>query len=176
MSQTDAPDLHYIAYDDFLSMVRELSARIGSGGWQPDFIIGVGRGGLVPAVYVSHELQVPMLSIDQSAQVPGFADDLLAKVAAMGALGKRMVFVDDINDSGRTIAYVRAVLASHRAPAETIRFAVLIDNLRSQARVDYSTEVIDRAQDKRWFVFPWEAVMTAETLTDEAKAVPERLG
>ena len=51
-----------------------------------------------------------------------------------------------------------------------------MDNCRSQARVDYAAEGIDRAEDKRWFVFPWEAVMTAETLAEEAQAVPERLG
>jgi xanthine phosphoribosyltransferase len=57
-----------------------------------------------------------------------------------------------------------------------LRFAVLKDNCRSKARVDYTAEVIDRAEDKSWFVFPWEAVMTAETLLEESQAVPERLG
>lgn len=174
-TQSAAPVLTYIAYDDFLAKVRSLSRTLAADGWKPDFIIGIGRGGLVPAVYISHELQVPMLSIDHSSKVPGFADELLSKVAGKSVDGTRLLFVDDINDSGGTIVYIRKLLADFGCNKENLRFAVLMDNCRSQARVDYSAEAIDRAQDKRWFVFPWEAVMTAETLAEEAQAVPERL-
>ena len=176
-SATDSapPVLNYIAYEDFLAKVRGLSRTLAADSWKPDFIIGIGRGGLVPAVYISHELQVPMLSIDHSSKVPGFADELLGKVAGKSADGTRLLFVDDINDSGGTIVYIRKLLSDFGCNKENLRFAVLMDNCRSQARVDYTAEVIDRAQDKRWFVFPWEAVMTADTLAEEAQAVPERL-
>lgn len=176
MTHTSAPVLNYIAYEDFLAKARGLSKTLATGSWKPDFIIGIGRGGLVPAVYISHELQVPMLSIDHSSKVPGFADELLGKVATKSSEGTRLLFVDDINDSGGTIVYIRKLLADNGCNPENLKFAVLMDNIRSQARVDYAAETIDRAEDKRWFVFPWEAVMTAETLTEEAQAVPERLG
>ncbi len=181
MSDTAAPDLSYIAYADFLDMVQKLSRIIAAGAWQPDFIVGIGRGGLVPGVYMSHSLQIPMLSIDQSSNVPGFADNLLHKVVQMRAAGSRMLFVDDINDSGGTINYVRKIMseaaqADAASPADDLRFAVLIDNVCSQARVEFAVETIDRTTDKRWFVFPWEAVMTADRLAEEAVAVPERLG
>jgi xanthine phosphoribosyltransferase len=35
--------------------------------------------------------------------------------------------------------------------------------------------MIDRDVDKRWFVFPWEAVGKNETIVEEALSVPERL-
>lgn len=176
MTEAAAPVLNYIPYEDFLSSVRKLSRLLANDSWKADFIIGIGRGGLVPAVYISHELQVPMLSIDHSSKVPGFADELLGKVADKSTTGTRLLFVDDINDSGGTIVYIRNLLAENGCNPENLRFAVLKDNCRSRARVDYTAEVIDRAEDKRWFVFPWEAVMTAETLAEEAQAVPERLG
>lgn len=173
---TAAPQLHYIADADFLAMVEGLSATLRASDWKPAFIIGIGRGGLIPAVYVSHGLQIPMLSIDQSSQVLDFAHDLLVKVAKMTAAGTSVLFVDDINDSGGTINHFREVLAENDADPAHVRFAVLIDNRSSRARVDYAVETIDRMDDKRWFVFPWEAVMTAQTLAEEAEAVPERLG
>lgn len=175
-SQTAAPVFNHLAYDDFFDMVQVLSARIAGDDWQPDFIIGVGRGGLVPAVYVSHALQIPMLSVDHSAKVPGFADELLGKVADKSAAGTRLLFVDDINDTGGTILSIRNLLAENGCNPDNLRFAVLIDNCRSKARVDHAARIIDRSEDKRWFVFPWEAVMNAETLAAEARAVPERLG
>jgi xanthine phosphoribosyltransferase len=56
-----------------------------------------------------------------------------------------------------------------------VRVAVLVNNVRSKARAEYSAGDIDRDLDKRWFVFPWEAVAKSTTLIDEALSVPERL-
>jgi len=176
MSDTAQPELHYLEYyEEFLAKVRQLSRQIIASGWAPEFVIGVGRGGLVPAVYVSHQLGLPMLSIDHSSRLPGFADELLAKVATMSAAGSRLLFVDDINDSGGTITYIRELLSGNGCAADNLRFAVLINNQRSQAQVDYWTDTIDRDDDKRWFVFPWESVGTQESIVEEARSVPERL-
>ena len=176
MSETAEPELHYLEYyEEFLAKVRLLSRKIMDSAWKPEFVIGVGRGGLVPAVYISHQLDLPMLSIDHSSRVPGFADELLAKVAAMSAGGTRLLFVDDINDSGGTITYIRALLGGNGCADDNLRFAVLINNEGSRAQVDYWTDTIDRAEDKRWFVFPWEAVGTKASIVEEALSVPERL-
>ncbi|WP_395327916.1 phosphoribosyltransferase domain-containing protein [Novosphingobium sp. BL-8H] len=176
MSDHAEPQLHFLEYyEDFLAKVRQLSRKVQEREWQPDFVIGIGRGGLVPAVYISQQLDLPMLSIDHSAKVPGFADELLAKVAAMSAQGTRLLFVDDINDSGGTIEYIRGLLASNGGAQENLHFAVLINNKSSKVEVDLWVDMIDRAEDKRWFVFPWESVGTRDAIIDEARSVPERL-
>jgi len=176
MSDPAEPELHYLEYyEEFLAKVRLLSRRIRESAWAPEFVIGVGRGGLVPAVYISHQLSLPMLSIDHSARVPGFADELLAKVATMSAAGTRLLFVDDINDSGGTIQYIRELLETNGCAGDNLRFAVLITNHGSRSTVDYWTDEIDRAEDKRWFVFPWESVSSKDVIVEEAHAVPERL-
>jgi hypoxanthine phosphoribosyltransferase len=173
---TTSPQFDYIAYEDFVTVIRTLSDSLAKGAWQPDFIVGVGRGGLVPAVYMSQILQIPMLSIDQSAKVPGFADELLVKVATMTKAGQRLLIVDDINDSGRTIASLRRLLRAHDSVEENLRFAVMVNNTVSAETVDYAVQTIDRTTDKRWFVFPWEGVKGEDILTNEANEVPERLG
>lgn len=176
MSEAAEPELYYLEYyEEFLAKVRLLARKIRESAWSPEFVIGVGRGGLVPAVYISHQLDLPMLSIDHSSRVPGFADELLAKIAAMSADGSRLLFVDDINDSGSTIRYIRELLVGNGCAADNLRFAVLINNSGSGSQVDYWTDSIDRAEDKRWFVFPWESVSSKEVLIDEAHAVPARL-
>ena len=175
MNESAKPHLHYITNDAFLADVQSLAQLIGQSDWKPDFIIGIGRGGLVPAVYISHQTQLPMLSIDHSAKVPGFADELLAKVAAKSAAGQRLLFIDDINDSGGTIDYVRRLLADNGCQDDNLRFAVIVTNSRSRVTVDYWAQMIDRDEDKRWFVFPWEAVGTKDAIVEEALSVPERL-
>jgi uncharacterized protein len=162
--------LHYISHDRFAGQVRALAAVIADDGWVPDFLLGIGRGGLVPAVYLSHATGIALLSIDHSTQMPPFGDDLLRRIADQSRTGTRIVIVDDINDSGRTIAYLRRALHDNGGDAANLRVAVLIDNIRSIERVDYRAETIDRDEDTRWFVFPWEAMAPRE---DELVAAAE---
>lgn len=168
----DSPILHPITHDRFLGDVQALARAIEAGDWAPDMLVGVGRGGLVPAVYLSHRLNLPMLSIDYSS---ASADAALTDVAARSAAGTRLLIVDDINDSGGTIAALRRLLAEKGGDARHLRFAVLLDNSRSGERVDYWADSIDRDTDKRWFVFPWEALATQQAIVDEALSVPDRL-
>ena len=170
-----APTLAYVAYNDFLGDLEVVACAVEAGEWRPDFLVGIGRGGLVPCAYLSHRTNIPMLSIDHSSKVFGFADELLIKLAAQSAAGQGILFVDDINDSGSTIAYLRRAIVEHGGDPARVRVAVLINNRRSLAAVDYWSRVIDRDVDKQWYVFPWESVAPRQALLDEAVSVPERL-
>jgi hypoxanthine phosphoribosyltransferase len=175
MTDTGQPTLNYITNESFVADVEAIASRIESDAWRPHFIVGIGRGGLVPGAYLSHRTGISMLSVDYSSRVAGFSDDLLVKLAAMSVSGERILFVDDINDSGATLVYLRDAILSNGGVAENQRFAVLIDNSRSRATVDYRSRTIDRNVDKDWYVFPWESVAPSATLIEEALEVPERL-
>jgi hypoxanthine phosphoribosyltransferase len=164
-----------IPHEEFVAAVHALAALLADDDWKPDFIIGIGRGGLSPAVYLSHATGMPMLSVDYSSQVKDFADEPLAKLARRTQAGERLLFLDDINDSGRTIAHLREVLNGAGAVPGSIRFATLIDNVSSAQKVEYRARTIDRTVNKDWFVFPWEAVAPAQSLVEDAAAVPERI-
>lgn len=169
------PVFTHIPHDVFVADVVTLAAAIAAdAGWRPSYIVGIGRGGLVPAVYLSHATGVTTLSCDLSSQVKDFADDVLARLAARTRGGERLLFVDDINDSGRTIALLRGTLAASGAVPGAIRFATLIDNAVSAQPVDYRARTIDRTVTKDWYVFPWEAVAPGTAIAQDAAAVPER--
>ena len=163
-----APTFAPISHDRVSTAVETIAGAIEADPFAPDLIVGIGRGGLVPATFLSHRLGLPMVSIDLSAAVSGFGVALLPGLAAAG---RRLLLVDDINDSGGTIASLRRAL-----PAVDLRVAVLIDNVRSAAAADYCGETIDRTHEHRWFVFPWEAIAPRATIAADAVAVPERLG
>jgi xanthine phosphoribosyltransferase len=175
MAVSDKPELYYVHYEAFLADLETVARQIGADGWKPNFLVGVGRGGLVPAAYLSHRTGITMLSVDHSSGEAAFADELLEKLAAKSRDGSNILVVDDINDSGATIAYLRDALARYGCTPDHIRVAVLVNNLSSRARVEYAGTHMDRSADKRWFVFPWEAVATAENIVEDAAAVPERL-
>jgi hypoxanthine phosphoribosyltransferase len=169
------PTLYYIPYERFLADLEAVAVQIERDAWQPDFLVGIGRGGLVPAAYLSHRTGIQMLSVDHSSGEIGFADELLDKLAAKIVAGQHILIVDDINDSGGTIAYLRAAIEAKSGVTDGLRVAVLVNNIRSRAKAEYHGIELDRDADKRWFVFPWEAVAPRATLTIEAAAVPERL-
>jgi len=169
------PTLYYIPYERFLDEVEALAQRIAADGWDPTFLVGIGRGGLVPGAYLSHRTGLPLLSVDHSSGEHGFGDELLDKLAAKIRDGARILIVDDINDSGGTINYLRSAIEAKTGGPEGLRVAVLIHNTRSDARAEYRGSEIDRDVDKSWYVFPWEALAPRETLKEEALEVPERL-
>ena len=74
---------------------------------------------------------------------------------------KKILVVDDINDTGATFNWIMEDWdVSHDYPDEktNVRFAVLMDNLASDCKVNMSyigTE-INKAEDPSWIVFPWE--------------------
>ena len=165
-----------IPQHEFVAAVHILAAKlVEDTDWKPDYIIGIGRGGLVPAVFLSHAIGLPTLSVDYSSQVKDFADAPLERLAARAQDGTRLLFLDDINDSGRTIAHLREKLAAGGATQGSVRFATLIDNVSSVQTVDYRARTIDRTVTKDWFIFPWEAVAPDLAIQADAAAVPERI-
>lgn len=168
------PTLTPVDQPEFLTAVHYIAARIRESGWQPGFVIGIGRGGLTPAVFLSHATGVPMLSVDHSSHLPDFAAELLVKLAGMSG-EHRLLFVDDINDSGSTIAHIKAALKEAGGNPDNVRFATLIDNVVSAEQVDYHFRTIDRTKNKDWFVFPWEQVSPVDKVLEDSAVVPERL-
>jgi len=164
-----------ISQDQFVTDIRTLAAALTGDDWRPTYLIGIGRGGLVPAVYLSHASGLPTLSCDLSAQVPDFADEVLVKLAARTRNGERLLFIDDINDSGRTIGRLRRAMVQEAAAEGATRFATLIDNRVSAERVDYRARTIDRTVTKDWYVFPWEAMAPDSAHEEDAAAVPDRI-
>jgi xanthine phosphoribosyltransferase len=175
MSEPAEPTLFYLPYERFLDEVETLARALEADSWRPDFLVGIGRGGLVPAAYLSHRTGLQMLSVDHSSGEVGFGDELLDKLAAKIRSGSNILIVDDINDSGGTIRYLRMAIEAKIGEPGRLRVAVLVHNVRSKAKAEYHGSKIDREQDKRWYVFPWEAVAPRSTLKVEALAVPERL-
>jgi len=115
-----------------------------------DAIVAITRGGLVAAAIVARVLRVRVIetvsvvSYDRTAQgevrvVKGIAPDI-------AAMGKRLLIVDDLVDSGTTMEIVRAL-----CPGAHV--ATVYAKPKGRALAD--TVVSEVSQDT-WIVFPWE--------------------
>jgi hypoxanthine phosphoribosyltransferase len=145
----------FLSFDQVESQIGEIQRQLHAQQWQPDVVVGVTRGGLVPAVMLSHAYDVKMVCLDISlrdkklVESRGFdqTHDFVSK-------GSKVLVVDDINDSGNTIATVRAVLQG--VDPNLVKIAVLAHNHTSHQSVDACGFNINKQTQPQWIVYPWE--------------------
>lgn len=122
--------------------------------YSPDIIVGVVRGGLVPAVYLSHRLGANMVTVNWSFRDNNIAESHLERLTANNV--RNILVVDDICDSGKTLSLLIEDLVS--STGAKIKTATLWFNTRQPFIVDYYANTIDRKDDHRFILFPWEQV------------------
>jgi hypoxanthine phosphoribosyltransferase len=149
-------------------MLHDIIRQMINDKWKPDYIVGLTRGGLNPALKLSHYLNVPMHTLSVSLR-DGEECETNCWMAedAYGYMDspKRILIVDDINDTGATLAWIKRDWESSCAVNnerweyvwnESTRFAVLVDNDASPFQVNYYGTSINKAEEDVWIVFPWE--------------------
>jgi hypoxanthine phosphoribosyltransferase len=89
------------------------------------------------------------------------------RITSDPALRKKILIVDDINDSGATINWIVNDWPSGCLPNDpawddiwnnTVRFATVVDNQSSKSKVimDYAGMTINKAEKDVWIEFPYE--------------------
>jgi hypoxanthine phosphoribosyltransferase len=98
-----------------------------------DYIYGVPRGGLIPAVILSHLTGIPLIE-------------------DVGNQTKNVLVVDDVNDTGKTVTQYH----NHYPYNET---AVLFERSTTFEKSDIVGVIVE---DDEWLVMPWEVAENAE--------------
>jgi xanthine phosphoribosyltransferase len=150
----------------FKSLISDICKQIAFDNWRPDYIVGISRGGLLPAVMISHYFEIPMKPLQVSLRDGGdCVSDLGMAEDAFG--GKKILIVDDINDQGSTVNWIKKDWPSGCFPDDTrwetvwgnnVRFAVVVDNLSSQSKINmsYWGMEVNKAEEDVWIDFPYE--------------------
>ena len=155
----------YISWSQLEGHCIEIARQMMVDHWMPDIIVGITRGGAIPAVMISQLLEVKMVGLDVSLRDSTNGPESNCWLAEDAAAGKRILIVDDINDSGATINWiVNDWNSSVSGPGHNIewgfnvRFATIVDNESSKATVapTYYSEVVNKVNDDVWLVFPFE--------------------
>jgi hypoxanthine phosphoribosyltransferase len=112
---------------------------------------------------LSHYYDVPLFPIELSTR--DHAQEYpRSKTLIMNSLGRasmygNILFIDDINDTGKTLAELKSIIATMEADdihLGDVRYAVLLEKYSSQEEFDFVGDYIGEDQDSDWVVFPWE--------------------
>jgi hypoxanthine phosphoribosyltransferase len=178
---------HYYSWQDIEKMCVQIVTQMYADSWRPDYIVGITRGGNVPATIISNMLNVRCESLKVSLRDSevGPESNLWMAEDAFGYVSqeeqatlksrwdiskrKNILIVDDINDTGATFNWIKQDWPSGCLPDEqtwdtvwhkNVKFATLTDNLDSKfnGTVDYTCHEINKAEEDIWLVYPWEIV------------------
>lgn len=142
-------------WDGFGAACRDLADRIQDSGFQPSVIIAVARGGLLPAGALAYALDVDLvdaINVERYTDPSQPAADpvLLAPLLDTESIaGRKLLIVDDVTDSGRTLGLVTKLLRGFGAE---VRSAVLFSKPNTIFTADYVWK-----QTQNWVDFPWGA-------------------
>jgi hypoxanthine phosphoribosyltransferase len=165
MVHPDIEGKYFLSYESIHQTVRALAERIVSAGFDPDLIVAIGTGGFIPARILKTFLKKPILTVgisyygpdnvpSQTPRTIQWIDEVQKKLE-----GKKVLLVDEVDDSRVTLEYCLRELLRHR-PAE-IAIAVL-HNKKKEKRGRIPAEVrhyfAGAELDDKWICYPWDAI------------------
>lgn len=143
------------SWDDFDKDVLNIEQQLKSNHWSPDFIVGVKRGGLIPAIKLSHIFNKPLIMM--SCQLRDSQDNEVRLYEVEEITNdKKILIVDDICDSGITLSKIILKFYTSGFSIDNIKTCALIFNKDQKFIVDYYGRTINRSTFDKWILFPWE--------------------
>ena len=158
-TQFEAP-----TWNQIFSMLISQAKRIQSDCYKPDIVVGIGRGGIVPARILSDLLQTNDLTtiqieyyndINQSKLEP-----IIKQCLNMDLKDKTTLLVDDISDRGNSLQVAKNLLKQNGA--KEIKIATLYAKPTSITKPDYFEK-----QTCNWIVFPWDVKETVRKIIEK---------
>ncbi|MEH1016860.1 phosphoribosyltransferase family protein [Micromonospora sp. CPCC 206060] len=152
-----------LGWDDITATADRIASEVRADK-VPDVLVGVLRGGVIPAVLLAHALGVRRVRAVEVLHTTADGVDAVksstpqvANAASLGDLtGADVLVVDDVAGSGDTVARtVALVWASGAARVRTAIFVVNAGNWRRPQKPGQALTYIGDAVDG-WVVFPWE--------------------
>ncbi|UCG00212.1 MAG: phosphoribosyltransferase [Spirochaetaceae bacterium] len=157
-------DRYFLSYRQIHETVQQLARRIEATGFDPDVIVAIGTGGFIPARILKTFINRPIYTVGISyygldnvpkatPQTIQWIDEVERKLA-----GKRVLLVDEVDDSRVTLEYCLKELLSH-GPTEIA--VMVLHNKNKEKRGKLPPEIrhyfAGREMEDRWICYPWDA-------------------
>jgi len=157
-----------LTWPDYGVGIRELARQVADDSFEPDIILGIARGGLIPAGSLGYALSIKntylinveyYTDVDERLDVPVILPPYLELVDLEHS---SILIVDDVADTGHTLQMVYKFVSSR---VRGTKAAVLYEKPRSVIKPEFVWRRTDL-----WINFPWssEDPITAPASGSEA--------
>lgn len=151
----------YYSYTDIHLMIAGIVKSVNE--FKPDVIVAIGGGGFIPARMIRSWLKIPMVAVslklyDDKTDTARQQVERLQWLDDVAVRGKRVLIVDEVDDTRKTLQYCIEELQRLNGPA-AVAVAVVHNKVKNKVGklpegVQYfSCEDISDV----WVVYPWEA-------------------
>lgn len=164
--QSGGPDREVLTWSLFGTAVRDLASAVARDGYHPEVMLGIARGGLPLAAGLAYALDVKETATINVEFYTGVGSRLPEPVVLPPSVdlaelrGRRVLVVDDVADTGRTLAVVVALCREAGADPRSV---VVYRKPTTRLEPEYSWKDTDR-----WIDFPWSAQGPVPELDDPA--------
>jgi len=147
-------------------MLLNLAEKISKDKFKPDIIVGVSRGGWPPARVLSDLLDNPNLANVKAEFYLGVAETkgepVLTQPVSMAVAGKKVLVVDEVADTGKSLKLVKEHVIEQGA--EEVKIATIYYKPWSIVIPDYYER-----ETSCWVVFPWEIKETVRKIVKKCR-------
>ncbi|ABO09401.1 phosphoribosyltransferase [Pyrobaculum calidifontis] len=147
--------VRFISWAEGILLSEALAGKIRDSGYRPEVIVAVSRGGLVPARIISDVLEVDdivAVGVKYWALAQRRAErPVVYHGVEPGVIrGRKALVVDEVADTGHTLALVKNLLGL--LGAAEVKTAVIHLKATSQYTPDYYAE---KVEEWVWISYPW---------------------
>ena len=151
-------------WNQIYAILLSQAGKIRHSGFKPDVIVGVTRGGWVPARVLSDLLGIHALATIRVEFYLGVAETQNAPVLTQGVFAdvkeKKVLLVDDVADTGKSLRLAVEHLKQHGV--SEVRVATVYRKPLSVVTPDYWEK-----ETRGWVVFPWDAKETIRKILEK---------
>ena len=152
------------SWDKIYGLLLKLSEAVRKSGFEPDVIVGVSRGGWIPARIMSDLLETPKLANVTAEFYVGVAETkhepTITQPISVSVKDKKVLVVDDVADTGESLKLVNSHLKNQGA--SEIKIATIYYKPWSIIVPHYYEK-----ETRYWIVFPWEQKETVRKTVEK---------
>jgi len=152
-------------WNQIYDMLLDQAQKIQKQQYQPDIIIAIAKGGVIPAQILSDLIETTQPSTIQiefyQNIVQPKSEPTLKKPLSTSIKGKKILLVDDISDTGKTLKFAQTYLQEQGTTE--IRTATLYFKSQSITKPDFYEK-----KTNNWVIFPWEIKETLRKITQKS--------
>lgn len=150
----------WLEWSDIETLCSDLAEKIKNDGFLPDVIVGIQRGGCIPAVLLSHHLGIEAfytlgIRTTSSNDIRAVRQEplIVGKMVLEEVRGKKVLLVDDVTNTGKTLEVAINEIASFEPISCKTAVIIWDGDGNAACSADYYSKFTPG-----WVVFPWEKV------------------